>query len=250
MSDFNRGYSRPVPSAADMSVDAGLRAFMLGVYNKMALGLLLSAALAYLTAQYAPVRDLLYVINPVTGGLRGFTLYGTIVSFLPIVAIVAMFIVGRKPNPRSASLLYWGVVATLGAGLGAWVLLYTAASVASAFLISASAFGVLSLIGYTTKRDLTGFGSFLIMGLWGVIIAQVVGMFFNLPGLAMIVNVLGVLIFAGLTAYDTQRLKLTYYAIGGDQAGLSVATSYGAMTLYLDFLNLFLFLLRLFGSRR
>lgn len=249
MSDFNHGYSR-APATVDMGVDAGLRAFMLGVYNKMALGLLVSALLAWVTGFFEPVRDLLYVVNPVTGGLRGFTLAGQIVSFLPLVSMVAMLIVGRRPNPRSASLLYWGVVASIGAGLGAWALMYTVDSLFMTFLITASSFGVLSLIGYTTKKDLTGFGSFLIMGLWGIIIASLVNMFFNMPGLYLIINVLGVLIFAGLIAYDTQRLKMTYYALGGDQAGLSVATSFGAMTIYLDFVNLFLFLLRLFGSRR
>lgn len=250
MSDFDRGSTRPAPAIVDMAVDAGLRSFMLGVYNKMAMGLLVSALLAWVTGFYEPVRNVLYVINPVTGGLRGFTLAGNIVSFLPLVAMVAMLFVMRKASPRAANLLYWGVVASIGAGLGAWALMYTLDSVFMTFLITAGSFGALSLFGYSTKRDLTGLGSFMIMGLFGIIIASLVNMFLNLPGLYLIINILGVLIFAGLTAYDTQRLKMTYYQVGGDQAGLSVATSYGAMTLYLDFVNLFLFLLRLFGSRR
>jgi FtsH-binding integral membrane protein len=248
MSDFNRGFTRAVPASGDMSVDAGLRAFMLGVYNKMALGLLLSAALAWLTADYAPVRDALYIVSP-SGAFRGFTTAGTIVKFLPLAAILAMMFM-RRPSPRSANLLYWGVVASIGAGAGVWLLAYTGASVASTFLITASAFGILSLVGYTTKRDLTGMGNFLIMGVWGLIAASLINMFLHMPAISMIVSVLGVLIFAGLTAYDTQRLKTQYYALGGDQTSLSVATSYGALTLYLDFINLFQFLMSLLGSRR
>ena len=121
---------------------------------------------------------------------------------------------------------------------------------ASTFLITAAAFGGLSLAGYTTKKDLTGFGSFLIVGLFGLIIAMLVSMFVRLPGLNFAINMIGVFIFAGLIAWDTQRLKMTYYQLGGNQAALGVATSYGALNLYLDFINLFLFLLRIFGSRR
>ena len=249
MSDFNRGYARTIPAdRADMSVDAGLRSFMLGVYNKMALGLLLSAVLAWLTADFAPVQQLLYVVSP-EGRLVGFTGLGTIVRFLPLVVLIgAMFM--RNPSPRSASVVYWSVVSAIGAGLGVWLLAYTGSSVALTFLITASAFGALSLFGYTTKKDLTGFGSFLIMGLFGLVLASLVGMFWHPAGFSFIISVLGVLIFSGLVAYDTQRLKMTYYALGGDTAGMGVATSYGALNLYLNFINLFQFLLQFTGNRR
>lgn len=249
MSDFNRGYARTIPvDRADMSVDAGLRSFMLGVYNKMALGLLLSAVLAWLTADYAPVQQLLYVVSP-EGRLVGFTGLGTLIRFLPIAILLGtMFI--RNPSPRAAGAIYWSVVASIGAGLGVWLLAYTGASVASTFLITASAFGVLSLVGYTTKKDLTGFGSFLIMGVWGLLAASLVGMFVHSAGLYFAINLLGVLIFAGLIAYDTQRLKMTYYQLGGDAASMAVATNYGALNLYLNFLNLFQFLLQFTGNRR
>ncbi|MFC3071387.1 Bax inhibitor-1/YccA family protein [Phenylobacterium soli] len=249
MSDFNRGYARTIPAdRADMSVDAGLRSFMLGVYNKMALGLLLSAVLAWLTADFAPVQQLLYVVSP-EGRLVGFTGLGTIIRFLPLAVLIgAMFM--RNPSPRSASIVYWSVVSAIGAGLGVWLLAYTGSSVALTFLITASAFGALSLFGYTTKKDLTGFGSFLIMGLWGLVIASLVGMFWHPAGFSFIISLLGVLIFSGLVAYDTQRLKMTYYALGGDTAGLGVATSYGALNLYLNFINLFQFLLQFMGNRR
>lgn len=249
MSDFNRGYARTIPvDRADMSVDAGLRSFMLGVYNKMALGLLLSAVLAWVTADFAPVQQLLYVVTP-EGRLTGFTALGTIVRFAPLVVLLgAMFM--RNPSPRSAGIVYWSVVAGIGAGLGVWLLAYTGSSVALTFLITAASFGGLSLIGYTTKKDLTGLGSFLMMGLIGLVLASLVGLFWHPPGFSMIISVLGVLIFAGLIAYDTQRLKMTYYELGGDQASMAVATNYGALNLYLNFINLFQFLLMFTGNRR
>jgi FtsH-binding integral membrane protein len=249
MSDFNRGYARSIPAdRADMSVDAGLRSFMLGVYNKMALGLLLSAVLAWVTADFAPVQQLLYVLSP-EGRLVGFTPLGTIIRFVPLAVLLgAMFM--RNPSPKASGVIYWSVVASIGAGLGVWLLAYTGVSVATTFLITAAAFGALSLVGYTTKKDLSGFGSFLIMGLFGIIIASLVNMFLHLQGMAFIINVLGVLIFAGLIAYDTQRLKMTYYWLGGDTASMAVATNYGALNLYLNFINLFQFLLQFTGSRR
>jgi FtsH-binding integral membrane protein len=249
MSDFNRGYARTIPAdRADMSVDAGLRSFMLGVYNKVALGLLLSAALAWLTADFAPVQQLLYNVTP-EGRLVGFTGLGMVVRFLPLLVLLgAMFM--RNPSPRAAGFVYWSVVAGIGAGLGVWLLAYTGASIASTFLITATAFGALSLFGYTTKRDLTGFGSFLMVGLVGLVLASLVGMFWHPAGFSMIISIAGVLIFAGLIAWDTQRLKMTYYQLSGDGASMAVATNYGALNLYLNFINLFQFLLNLTGSRR
>ncbi|PIB94478.1 Bax inhibitor-1/YccA family protein [Caulobacter sp. FWC2] len=250
MNDFNRDYARSIPAdRADMSVDAGLRTFMLGVYNKVALGLLLSAGLAFLTSAYVPVASQLYVLTP-DGRLAGFTMLGTIVRFAPLaMMLVAMFAM-KNPTARSSGILYWALVASIGAGAGVWLLAYTGASVASTFLITAIAFGGLSLVGYTTKKDLTGLGSFLIMGLIGLVLASLVQMFLHLPGLSFIISVLGVLIFAGLIAYDTQRLKMTYYQLGGEQQSMAVATNYGALNLYLNFINLFQFLLSILGSRR
>ena len=250
MSDYDRGYPRTVPAgAADMAVDAGLRGFMLGVYNKVALGLLLSAALAFATTYVPAVRDLLYVTAP-DGRLAGFTLLGMVIRFAPIVILLVSMFGMRNPSPRSAGMLYWTIVSCIGAGLGVWMLVYTGASVAITFLITAAAFGGLSLVGYTTKKDLTGFGSFLMVGLIGLVLASLVNMFVHSPGVSFIVNIIGVLIFAGLIAYDTQRLKMTYYALGGDRASLGVATNYGALSLYLDFINLFQFLLQFTGGRR
>lgn len=249
MSDFNRGYARTVPAdRADMSVDAGLRSFMLGVYNKVALGLLLSAALAYLTGNYPPIRDLMF--TTAANGRIGYSPLGMIVAFAPLgVMLIGMFAM-RNPTPRSASIFYWTIVSLIGAGLGVLSLVYTGTSIFSTFLITAAAFGGLSLVGYTTKKDLTGFGSFLIIGLIGLVIASIVNMFLQNSAMGFIISVVGVLIFAGLIAYDTQRLKMSYYQMGGDQAAMGVATSYGALNLYLNFINLFQFLLSIFGDRR
>jgi FtsH-binding integral membrane protein len=250
MSDFNRGYARTIPAdRADMSVDAGLRSFMLGVYNKVALGLILSAALAFVTGAYPPVRDLMFQVTPDGRGV-GLTVLGMVVAFAPIVILLMSGFALRNPTPRSAGALYWTIVSLIGASLGVVVLMYTGASIASTFLITATAFGGLSLFGYVTKRDLTGLGSFLIMGVFGLLIASVVNMFLHSPAIFFIVNILGVFIFAGLIAYDTQRLKMTYYALGGDQAAMGVATSYGALSLYINFINLFQFLLSMLGNRR
>ena len=248
MSDYNGNFARTVPAdRADMSVDAGLRSFMLGVYNKVALGLLLSAALAFLTGTYPPVRDLMYQVT--ASGIR-MTMLGMIVSFAPLVLLLVSGFAIKNPSPASSGAIYWTIVSLIGASLGVVVLMYTGASIAQTFLITAASFGALSLIGYTTKKDLTGFGSFLIMGLIGLILASVVNICLKSPGLVFAINALGVLIFAGLIAYDTQRLKMTYYQLGGDQAAMGVATNYGALSLYINFINLFQFLLQFLGQRR
>jgi uncharacterized protein len=254
MSDFDRTSARAIPTAADMSVDAGLRKFMLGVYNKLALGLVLSAGLAWLTA--GPLQPLLFTERQValatgeTVTVAGYTGIGWVVAFAPLAILLFSGFVMKSISPRTASAIYWSIVALIGASLGTVVMMYTGVSVFTTFLITATAFGGLSLVGYTTKKDLTGMGSFLIMGLIGLIVAMVVNIFLQNSMMAFIISALGVLIFSGLVAYDTQRLKMTYYQIGGDEAGMSVATSYGALNLYLDFINLFRFLLMFLGDRR
>ena len=254
MSDFNRDYARSIPTdRADMSVDAGLRSFMLGVYNKVALGLVVSAILAYITGQVGPVQQLLYRTAIDSTGqtvLAGYTLLGYAVAFGPLVVILFGAFGMKNATPRSSGIYYWTIVALLGASLGAITLVYTGASIFQTFLITATAFGGLSLVGYTTKKDLGPMGSFLIIGAFGLMIAMLVNIFLGSGMLAFIINVVGVLVFAGLIAYDTQRLKMTYYELKGDGAAMGVATNYGALSLYLDFINLFMFLLRLFGDRR
>lgn len=249
MSDFNRGFTSIPAGRADMAVDAGLRSFMLGVYNKVALGLLVSAALAYVTGSVTAVRDLMFQVTA-DGRFGGYTLLGMVVTFLPIIMLLGSRFAMKTQTARGTGILYWAIVAAIGASLGVNVLVYTGASIATTFLISAAAFGALSLAGYTTKKDLTGFGSFLIVGLIGLVIAMVVNIFLHSAAMSFIINALGVFIFAGLIAYDTQRLKITYYQMGGDQASLAVATNYGALSLYINFINLFQFLMGFLGSRR
>ena len=247
MSDFNRGFARPLAGSADMAVDAGLRAFMLGVYNKVALGLVLSGALAWATS-HTPVVNYLY--QTTLDGRMGMTPLGTMLMWAPLVVILGSSFMMRNVTPRSSGVLYWVMVSLIGASLGWIFLAFTGASVAQTFFITAAAFGALSLYGYSTKRDLSGIGSFLIMGMFGIVLASVVNVFLHSSMVAFVVSVLGVLIFSGLIAFQTQRLKMTYYQVGGDAAGAAVATNYGALSLYLDFINLFQFLLMFMGNRR
>lgn len=248
MTDFNR-QTQAMPAPADMAMDQGLRSFMLGIYNKLFLGLVVAAALAYVTSYVPAVRDLMYAVSP-DGRFAGFTLLGMAVNFAPLVLILGSMFFMKNPTASSASLLYWLVVATLGASLGVWLLIYTGGSAVLTLGVTALAFGGLSLFGYTTKKNLTGLGTFLFMAVIGLIIASVVNIFLKSPMMYLIISGAGVLIFSGLIAYDTQRLKMTYYAIGGDREMQGVATSYGALSLFINFVNLFQFLLAFIGVRR
>lgn len=247
MSDFNNGYARPLPRSADMSVDAGLRAFMLGVYNKLAVGLVVAGVLAYVTGNVPAVQQLLFARMP--DGRIGLTMLGMIIQFSPLVMLFGSMFFMKNPTAKGVNMLYWAVVATIGAGLGVLFLRYTGGSLATTFFVTASAFAGLSLVGYTTKKDLTAMGSFLIMGVIGLIVAMVVNMFMQSGVMYLVISGLGVLIFSGLIAYDTQRLKMTYYALGGDKNAMGVATGFGALSLFINFINLFQFLLAFMGGR-
>jgi hypothetical protein len=243
MSDYH-SQARPIPTGrADMAVDAGLRAFMLGVYNKMGLGLLLSGSLAYVVGTTPALYSTL-----LTPPLAYAVMFGPLA-----ILLIASFTM-RNPSPAAANLVYWTVVTLIGVSMGALVFAYARIPdgmtlVAKAFLITAASFGALSLWGYTTKRDLSGFGTFLIMGVFGLIIASIVNMFIASSALSFAISVIGVLVFAGLTAFDTQRLKYMYYQMGGDQRAMAVGTTFGALSLYLDFVNLFQFILSLLSPR-
>ncbi|HVV34144.1 MAG TPA: Bax inhibitor-1/YccA family protein [Vitreimonas sp.] len=244
MSDYHP-QARTIPAGqADMSVDAGLRGFMLGVYNKMALGLLLSAGIAYGVATTGAIVFLLQ--NPIL-------LFAFI--FAPLVLIIISSWFMKNPSPTSANVIYWGVVATMGVSLGLTVFVYAADpggmfTIVKALLVTCATFGALSLWGYTTKRDLSGFGTFLYMGVIGIIIAMVVNFFLHSSALDFAITVIGVLIFSGLTAFKTQQIKWSYYQLGGDARAIAVGTTYAALSLYITFINLFLFVLRLMGGRR
>ncbi len=243
MSDYH-AQARSVPTGrADMAVDAGLRAFMLGIYNKMALGLALTAGLAWIVGTTPALMAAIF---------SGPQMY--LVMFGPLAILLISSFAMRNPSPTGANLVYWSVVALIGIGMGALVAYYARIPdgmliVAKAFLTTSAAFGGLSLWGYTTKRDLSGFGVFLIMGVIGLIIASVVNIFIQSSMLSFVISVIGVLVFAGLVAFDTQRLKNMYYQLGGDQRAMSVATTYGALSLYINFINLFQFILSLMSPR-
>jgi hypothetical protein len=243
MSDYH-GHTRSIPAGrADMAVDAGLRGFMLGVYNKMALGLLLTGLLAFAVGSNEMlVRTLL------TPPLAYVVMFG------PLAILLISSFTMRNPSPTAANLVYWSVVTLFGVSMGSIVYVYSGIPggmmmVAKAFLITSAAFGGLSLWGYTTKRDLTGFGTFLMMGVIGLIIASVVNMFMQSSAISFAISAIGVLVFAGLTAFHTQQLKYQYYELGGDQRAMSVATTYGALSLYISFINMFMFILRLMSPR-
>jgi FtsH-binding integral membrane protein len=243
MSDYH-AQARSVPTGrADMAVDAGLRAFMLGIYNKMALGLALTAGLAWVVGTTPALMTAIF------SGPQAY-----LVMFGPLAILLISSFTMKNPSPVGANLVYWSVVALIGVGMGALVFYYARIPdgmliVAKAFLTTSAAFGGLSLWGYTTKRDLTGFGTFLIMGLIGLIIAMVVNMFIQSSALSFAISVIGVLIFAGLVAFDTQRLKNMYYQLGGNERAMSVATTYGALSLYINFINLFQFILSFMSPR-
>ncbi len=250
MSDFRNGFSTPASAPADMAVDAGLRSFMLGVYNKLALGLAVAGVLAYVVGNVPVVQEQFFF--RAADGRVGMTVLGMVVQFLPLVLLFGSVFFMKNPTARGVNMLYWAVVASIGAGLGLLFLRYTEGSLASTFFVTAAAFGGLSLAGYTTKKDLSGMGTFLIMGVIGLIVATLVFAFVPAaqnPIFYYAINGIGVLIFSGLIAYDTQRLKMTYYALGGDQAALGVATGFGALSLFINFVNLFQFLLAFMGNR-
>ncbi len=255
MTDYH-SQSRSIPTGrADMAVDAGLRAFMLGVYNKMALGLVVSAALAYASVTVEPLRNFFF------GNPFGSSPMIYVVMFGPIALIFLSMFTMRNPSPTGANLLYWSIVGLIGVGLGVTLMVYGGRAggmmdITKAFLVTSATFGALSLWGYTTKKDLSGWGTFLIMGVWGLVIASLVNFGFaaftgggGVENFSFIISIIGVLLFSAITAWETQRLKYMYYEVGGDQRALSVATTYGALNLYITFINLFRFFLTLLSSR-
>jgi uncharacterized protein len=236
-------------ATTDVETDAGLRKFMLGVYNKMGLGLLLTGALAYVAATVPAISEMMFRTNA-AGNFAGYTILGYVISFAPVVILLGSSFIMRNPTVAMTTLLYWTVVALIGLSTGANFLLYTGGSLATTFFVTAATFGALSLYGYTTKKDLSAWGKFLFMAVIGLIIASVVNMFMQSGIFHLIISGVGVLIFSALIAFETQNLKSTYYQLGGNEAGMAMATNYGALSLYISFINLFQFLLAFIGIRR
>ena len=240
----------------DTGIDEGLRAYMLKVYNLMALGLAITGLAALGTMMLATTNDPASAAATLGNGKMltslGVALYGSPLKWIVMLAPLGMvfFLSARihTLSVSSAQTMFWVFAGLMGLSMSSIFLVYTSASIVQTFFITAASFGALSLFGYTTKRDLTGWGSFLIMGVFGLIIAMVVNIFLQSPAMQFAISAIGVLIFAGLTAYDTQKIKEMYFE--GDEVLVAGRKAImGALTLYLDFINLFSFLLSFLGNR-
>ena len=242
-----RTQSMSPAEARAAEIDVGLRAYMLRVYNYMASGLALTGIVAYVSAGTPAILNLLYA--PAPGGMIEPTLLAWVVMLSPLAFILVLSFGIQRMQASTAQAVFWAFSAVMGLSMAHIFLTYTGTSIARVFFITAGTFAGMSLYGYTTKRDLTGWGSFLFMGLIGVIIAMVVNIFLQSSALHFVISVIGVLVFVGLTAYDTQKIKSIYREADTSEVATKKAVM-GAVTLYLDFVNLFLFLLRLFGDRR
>jgi FtsH-binding integral membrane protein len=252
MSDYNRNVTaRGIGTERATAIDAGLRAYMLRVYNYMAAGVALTGVVAWLTFNAA-------VVTNAAGQITGLTAFGQAIFSGPLAIVLFLGTLGLvffmsfridRLQPSTALGLFMLYAGLLGLMLSSVFLAYTGASITRTFFISAASFGALSLYGYTTQRDLSPIGSFLIMGLFGLILAMLVNWFLKSTGLDFVISAVGVLIFAGLTAWDTQRIK-EMYDVQDDGTVAGRKAVMGALALYLDFINLFLFLLRFLGDRR
>ena len=249
MAEFDRQYATAARGRAGAGVetlDQGLRAFMLGIYNNMAIGLAVTGLVAY-GASVAAIDN---------GGLTAFgnAIYNTplkwVIMLAPLAFVFGLSAAVHRMQPATARLVFFAFAAVMGLSMSSIFLVFTGQSIAQTFFVTAASFGALSLWGYTTKRDISGWGSFLFMGLIGVILAMIVNIFLASSALQFAISAIGVLIFAGLTAYDTQRLKNTYDIVAGDALAAGRASIIGALQLYLDFINLFMFLLQFMGNNR
>jgi len=239
-------------AATDQAFDVGLRAHMVRVYNYMASGLALSGIVAYGLMAVPGLSQVFFQMGVTRGGAIvpvGPNLLGWVAILAPIGLLLLVGFRAAKMSVGGVQAIYWAVTALMGISLSLVLSHYTGASVARTFFVTAASFGALSLYGYTTKRDLTAMGKFLFMGLIGIVLASLVNMFFPSGTMSFIISVAGVLIFSGLIAYDTQKIKEQYAESWGQDVAEKVAI-FGALSLYLDFVNLFQFLLSFMGQSR
>ena len=231
---------RGTTTTRSAAIDEGLKAHMNKVYGTMSVGLLLTAAAAWAVGNNAMLMQTLFT---------GMTRY--IIMFAPLLMVFAFGALINKLSAAGAQLFFYAFAALMGVSISYIFVVFTDYSIVQTFLVTSIAFAGLSLYGYTTKRDISGWGTFLIMGLIGLIVAMVVNIFLQSPAVMFAISAIGVLIFAGLTAYDTQKIKTTYLqmAHSGDQEWLAKSAIMGALNLYLDFINLFMFLLQFMGNR-
>ena len=246
--DFNqRTYSK---TADQVGIDEGLRAYMLKVYNYMTTGLVLTGFIAYFFGKASVAA---FTPNGVILTSLGQALFNSGLSWIVMLAPLGfVFYLSARINKMSVSsaqITFWLFASIMGLSLASVFVQFTGTSIARVFFITAGTFAAMSLYGYTTKRDLTKLGGFLFMGLIGIILASIVNIFVQSGPMAFIISIIGVLVFVGLTAYDTQTIKNMYYAGDSDSVGSKKALM-GALRLYLDFINLFILLLQLFGQRR
>jgi FtsH-binding integral membrane protein len=248
MANPNFGSFNRAGTVADQaSFDAGLRTHMVRVYNYMASGLALSGIVAFGLFSSAELASLFFQVE--AGYVVGLNILGWVAIFAPLGLLMLVSFRAAQMSVGAIQAVYWAVTALMGVSLSLLLFRYTGASVARTFFITAAAFGALSLYGYTTKRDLTAMGKFLFMGLIGLILAGLVNMIWPSGTMSFIISAAGVLIFSGLIAYDTQKIKDQYAAAWGTDTAEKVAI-FGALNLYLDFVNLFQFLMMFLGQRR
>ena len=243
---FNRA------GTVDQAFDVGLRAHMIRVYNYMASGLALSGIVAFALYASPELQNVFFQTGLTHGGnvmVVGLNVLGWVAIFAPMGLLLLVGFRAAQMSVAGVQAVYWAVTALMGVSLSLLLIRYTGASVARTFFVTAASFGALSLYGYTTKRDLTAMGKFLFMGLVGIVLASLVNMFVGSQGLSFIVSILGVLIFSGLIAYDTQKIKEQYAEALGRDVAEKVAI-FGALSLYLDFVNLFQFLMSFMGQSR
>ena len=272
MAEYSRNttgmpFGSPVSRAEAAAIDAGLRAYMLRIYNYMVLGLAITGVAAFGIYMFSVTDDVAMAAKVLRSGTEiparlagnmyltplGYAAFVSplkwVIILAPLALVFGLSFGIERLRPVTAQLLFWIYAALIGVSLGSIFMIYTQTSVVRVFFITAASFGALSLWGYTTRRDLTGLGSFLVMGLFGIVIAGVVNIFLASSALQWVISAVGVLVFSGLTAWDTQRLKSEYIysAMDGDTAERTAIM--GALSLYLDFVNLFTMLLQLLGQR-
>jgi FtsH-binding integral membrane protein len=251
MPQTERSFADGATVRSATAIDEGLRAYMMRVYNYMAGGIALTGVIAFLT-YVASVAQRTDTGAPVLTPF-GHTVYDSplrwVVMLAPLVSVFFLSVRIDKMSVGVAQFCFWLFSAVMGLSLSSIFLIFTGESITRVFFVTAAAFAALSLYGYTTKRDLTAWGTFLIMGVVGIIIAALFNMWLRSSALQFALSVIGVLVFAGLTAYDTQRIKSVYYEVLHDMTATSKAAIMGALSLYLDFINMFIMMLSLFGRR-
>lgn len=235
-------------SASVEMIDEGLRSYMIKVFNYMGLGLCVTALSAYLVAN-TPLIGLMYNIDQAAHTIS-LSAIGYLVMFAPLLMIFAFQAVIARGSVFATQAMFWAFSAIMGMSLSNILMAYTAGSIARVFLITAATFGTMSLIGYTTKKDLTAIGSFLRMGVWGLVIASIVNIFMHSTPLMYAISYISVAVFTGLTAYDVQNIKNMYYHVSASGEFAKKAAVAGALSLYIDFINIFISLMNLMGNRR